>query len=108
MKRLRARSFSTRWAGALCGAPHVVGRLRVVLRAQLDGPGMVVARDPAEQGEAHVDAGRDAGRGDVLAVEDDAFAGRFDPELREPVQGQPVGGGAAAFEETGGREQQGS
>ncbi len=55
--------------GSLLGRPGVVGRLRVVLRQQLYGLCVFVARDPSEQGEPHVDAGRHAGRGDVLPVE---------------------------------------
>jgi hypothetical protein len=42
---------------------------------ELDGLGDLVARDPAGQGQAHVDAGGDAGRGHVLLVEHDALGG---------------------------------
>ncbi len=47
--------------GRLVRGAGVVGRLRVVLRRELYGLGVLVARDPAEQGEAHVDAGGDPG-----------------------------------------------
>lgn len=48
-------------------------RAGVVLDAELDPLRHLITRDPAREGERHVDAGGDAGRGDVLAVEDIAL-----------------------------------
>src|SRR6516162_4286339 len=55
----------------------VVWRVGVVFDTQLDLLGDLVAGDLADQGQGHVDAGGDAGRRDVLAVEDVALVAGF-------------------------------
>ncbi len=65
----------------------------------------------AYQVQAHVQARRSAGRGDDGAFIDEQDV-RFDDHLRiqlgEPGRADPVGGGALAIEQAGGREHEGA
>jgi hypothetical protein len=54
--------------------------------------------------ERHVDAGGDAGGGEVLAVFDPAAADRVSAELLQLLEVEPVAGRLAALEQAGGAE----
>src|SRR3954470_2405971 len=69
--------------GRLLGRTGVERRLRVVLDAELDRLGDLGAGEVARKGERHVDAGRDAGGGDHLALFDHTSLDRPCAELGE-------------------------
>ena len=100
------RQRSTIWAGAFSGDPASYGGCGSYSVSSWTVWASSSPRDPAEQSEPHVDAGRDAGGGDVLAVEHHPLPGRLGAERVRVVEGQPVRGGPAALEESGGGEEQ--
>src|SRR5919202_1653902 len=98
-------------AGDLSGCARrgtgCVRRLRRVLESELDRLGRRVPGDLPGERERHVDAGRDARGGDVLAVAHHSFVDGDGPEGRQLLADQPVRRRTPARQQPGGGEQQG-
>ena len=92
------------------GSAELHGRLGVVLEHAPHPLGLLLSAQPVDEVEGHVDAGRDPGGGDDVAVVDVALVGSdVDGGIDggQSLERPPVGGGRTVLQQAGGGQDQG-
>ena len=99
-----AVTTSTIGAGAFARRAGIERRLGVVLDSELNGLRQLRPGLAADKVQRHVDPGRDAGRGDELAVLDEATADGVGAQLPQLLEEEPVRRRPPTVQQAGGGE----